>query len=216
MQRHCADVNSPYKRKCWTNSGGPLTNSLLWVSSSLLFPFPYNLSKLSGSSLSGYPFPFPVLIFLSFLPFRSFPFRLPFHFQLSFYPPCPPPNNVLNQAPLSCSSCALTCIPVLAAFDLLYPVPSPISRTRSLLSLIDFPHYAFTESNICCWRRHQERQPGGQVDAGWAEAGTGSFAKYSTGTVQCTTCIQKLLLLLHDLHFFVSNMVYIRTLVEAR
>ncbi len=30
MQRHCADVNSPYKRKCWTNSGGPLTNSLLW------------------------------------------------------------------------------------------------------------------------------------------------------------------------------------------
>ncbi len=27
MQRHCADVNSPYKRKCWTNSGGPLTNS---------------------------------------------------------------------------------------------------------------------------------------------------------------------------------------------
>ncbi len=30
MQRHCADVSSPYKRKCWTNSGGPLTNSLLW------------------------------------------------------------------------------------------------------------------------------------------------------------------------------------------
>ncbi len=30
MQRHCADVNSPYIRKCWTNSGGPLTNSLLW------------------------------------------------------------------------------------------------------------------------------------------------------------------------------------------
>ncbi len=30
MQRSCADVNSPYKRKCWTNSGGPLVNSLLW------------------------------------------------------------------------------------------------------------------------------------------------------------------------------------------
>ncbi len=31
MQRSCADGNSPYKRKCWTNSGGPLVNSLLWV-----------------------------------------------------------------------------------------------------------------------------------------------------------------------------------------
>jgi hypothetical protein len=30
MQCSCADVNSPYKRKCWTNSGGPLINSLLW------------------------------------------------------------------------------------------------------------------------------------------------------------------------------------------
>ena len=30
MQRSCSDVNSPYKRKCWTNSGGPLVNSLLW------------------------------------------------------------------------------------------------------------------------------------------------------------------------------------------
>ncbi len=30
MQRSCADVNSSYKRKCWTNSGGPLVNSLLW------------------------------------------------------------------------------------------------------------------------------------------------------------------------------------------
>ncbi len=29
MQRHSADVNSPYKRKCWTNSGGPLVTSLL-------------------------------------------------------------------------------------------------------------------------------------------------------------------------------------------
>jgi hypothetical protein len=29
MQSSCADVNSPYKRKCWTNSGGPLVNSLL-------------------------------------------------------------------------------------------------------------------------------------------------------------------------------------------
>ena len=23
-------MNSPYKRKCWTNSGGPLVNSVLW------------------------------------------------------------------------------------------------------------------------------------------------------------------------------------------
>ncbi len=30
MQRPCADVNSPYKRKCWINSGGPLVTSLLW------------------------------------------------------------------------------------------------------------------------------------------------------------------------------------------
>ncbi len=29
-QRSCADVNSPYKGKCWTNSGNPLVNSLLW------------------------------------------------------------------------------------------------------------------------------------------------------------------------------------------
>ncbi len=30
MQRSCADVNSTYKRKCWTNSGGPLVNLVLW------------------------------------------------------------------------------------------------------------------------------------------------------------------------------------------
>ncbi len=30
LGRSCGDVNSPYKRKCWTNSGGPLVNSLLW------------------------------------------------------------------------------------------------------------------------------------------------------------------------------------------
>jgi hypothetical protein len=28
MQRSCADVNSPYQRKCWINAGGPLVNSL--------------------------------------------------------------------------------------------------------------------------------------------------------------------------------------------
>ncbi len=27
-QRSCADVNSPYKRKCWTKSGGPLVTLL--------------------------------------------------------------------------------------------------------------------------------------------------------------------------------------------
>ncbi len=30
MQRSCAYVNSPYKRKCWLNSGCPLVDSLLW------------------------------------------------------------------------------------------------------------------------------------------------------------------------------------------
>ncbi len=30
-QRSCADVNSPCKRKCWTNSVGPLYQSLLWI-----------------------------------------------------------------------------------------------------------------------------------------------------------------------------------------
>ncbi len=36
MQRSWADVSSPYKRKCWTNLGGPLVNSLLWVLSTRL------------------------------------------------------------------------------------------------------------------------------------------------------------------------------------
>ncbi len=35
MQRSCADVNSLCKRKCWTNSGGPLVNSLVWATVSL-------------------------------------------------------------------------------------------------------------------------------------------------------------------------------------
>ncbi len=30
-QRSCADVNSPYKRKCWTNFVVSLVNSLIWV-----------------------------------------------------------------------------------------------------------------------------------------------------------------------------------------
>ncbi len=30
-KRSCADVNSPYKRKCGTNSMVPLVNSLLWA-----------------------------------------------------------------------------------------------------------------------------------------------------------------------------------------
>ncbi len=29
MQGSCVDVNSPFKRKCWNNSGGPLVNLLL-------------------------------------------------------------------------------------------------------------------------------------------------------------------------------------------
>jgi hypothetical protein len=31
MQLSYADVNSLFKKKCWTNSWGPLVNSLLWV-----------------------------------------------------------------------------------------------------------------------------------------------------------------------------------------
>ncbi len=34
-QRSSANVNSPYKRKCWTNSMGPLVNSLLWADCSV-------------------------------------------------------------------------------------------------------------------------------------------------------------------------------------
>jgi hypothetical protein len=30
MKRSCVDVYSPFKRKWWTNSGGPLVNSELW------------------------------------------------------------------------------------------------------------------------------------------------------------------------------------------
>ncbi len=51
MQRHCADVSSPYKRKCWTNSGGPITNSLLWGFNPLL-PVPFiDMEKAMRSSL---------------------------------------------------------------------------------------------------------------------------------------------------------------------
>ncbi len=31
MQGSCADVNSPFKQKCWTNSRGLKVNSLLWA-----------------------------------------------------------------------------------------------------------------------------------------------------------------------------------------
>ncbi len=39
MQLSGADVNSPYKGKCWTNLGDPLINSLLWGVYSLLLQF---------------------------------------------------------------------------------------------------------------------------------------------------------------------------------
>ncbi len=43
MQRSCADMNSPYKRKCWANSGGPLVNSLLWGDSTPPICKPFSL-----------------------------------------------------------------------------------------------------------------------------------------------------------------------------
>jgi hypothetical protein len=51
MQRSCADVNSPYKRKCWTNSGGLLVNSLLWGSTGSWLPPPFPLGDAKAGSL---------------------------------------------------------------------------------------------------------------------------------------------------------------------
>ncbi len=71
MQRSCADATSPFKGKCWTNSGGPLVNSLLWEVNShpcagtgspaagLTQPGP------SGSPLSGKPYISPQQSFYS-------------------------------------------------------------------------------------------------------------------------------------------------------
>ncbi len=53
MQRPCADVNSPCKRKCWTNSGGPLVNSLLWAST--LPPPPPSTLQLAEPEMCTFP-----------------------------------------------------------------------------------------------------------------------------------------------------------------
>jgi hypothetical protein len=54
-QRSWADVNSSYKRKCWTNSRGALVSSLLWESYSLSFsPQIYILFILSSSVFDGW------------------------------------------------------------------------------------------------------------------------------------------------------------------
>jgi hypothetical protein len=47
MQRSCADVNSPYRRKCWTNSGGPLQYTVKKILSIFLSPAGKSLTKLS-------------------------------------------------------------------------------------------------------------------------------------------------------------------------
>ncbi len=45
MRRSCADVNSPYKRWCWTNSGDPVGNSLLWGLHARLTVWVFSLQK---------------------------------------------------------------------------------------------------------------------------------------------------------------------------
>ncbi len=55
MQRSCADVNSPYKRKCWTNSGGPLVNSLLKVINTFIASPPPPQRRLSDDYWYRYP-----------------------------------------------------------------------------------------------------------------------------------------------------------------
>ncbi len=49
MQHSCAVVNSPYKRKWWTNSGGPLVN-LLWGAKTEKFRFCGNSLRKSVKS----------------------------------------------------------------------------------------------------------------------------------------------------------------------
>ncbi len=48
MQRSCADMNSPHKQKCWTNSGGPLINSQYSEVSPLLFWGKHNRLRERG------------------------------------------------------------------------------------------------------------------------------------------------------------------------
>jgi hypothetical protein len=68
MQRSCNDVNSPYKRKNWTNSGSPLVNSVLWLSSLLL-----SLLLLLATILAPAPCSDPLVLLLT----TSFPLLLP-------------------------------------------------------------------------------------------------------------------------------------------
>ncbi len=94
MQCSCADVNFLYKRKCWTNSGGPLVNSLLW--DLILFPF-FQLYSTLWLFLSGkrqvnadfrlsnsvyLPFDADLKVKLFFLPCRSLTMLVSFFFAL--------------------------------------------------------------------------------------------------------------------------------------
>ncbi len=48
-QRSCANVKSPNKRKCWTNSVGPLYQSLLWEQSPNFYFFKEPRNRFPGS-----------------------------------------------------------------------------------------------------------------------------------------------------------------------
>ncbi len=94
MHCSCAEVNSLYKRKCWTNSGGPLVNSLLW--GLILFSF-FLLNSTLWLFLSGkrqvsadfrfsnsvyLPYDTDLKVKLFFLPCRSLTMLISFFFAL--------------------------------------------------------------------------------------------------------------------------------------
>jgi hypothetical protein len=62
MQRSCADVNSLYKRKCWTNSGGPLVNYSEIFTHSPTVQTEYCDRRLAGTG-SRYRAPFSLVKF---------------------------------------------------------------------------------------------------------------------------------------------------------
>jgi hypothetical protein len=60
IQHPCTDVNSPHKRKCWTNSGGPRVNSLLGVQTN------------QGSALQSYGIKNVMLVLVQYIYFNFF------------------------------------------------------------------------------------------------------------------------------------------------
>ncbi len=91
MQRPCADVNSPYKRKCWTNSVGPLVYSLLWA--------PGYPPRLPSTLLHIATIPHPHLEMLDLL----YPLYLLWFVQYTQYL-VTPPNWSLYPPPSCCSA----------------------------------------------------------------------------------------------------------------